>query len=530
MSRGVVDALTRGADPAEPLSPDVVVRARSRIAVARRRRASWWAGGSVALLAAAALAVGTWAAPPEAPAAAATPAPSETADPLPAVLHAEDLAATIEPRTRGVEPEDRRQAGLLCNLDDVPPESAGPGATVGTSCGAVWMGDEQMLRLEAGATTVTAYTSGDTSLVTVGWVVTNVGRTSLQLDPAGTVVSLVTDPDAVATSVTRSGLTQVARSLWESDGLRGTVLTQGAATSGSSLSDSWILGPGESASGEAIFVTAGEGPSMRVADVATRRATPTITVHVPVVPLGAPAGSLLILEAEGIHPAVVDGVSADTLAEVGVPRVVGEPPREDAQAALLCDVPESLAEGRALAIAGDFSSTYATAEASCLPLWVPGPVLTDSDDVTIVRDEGAPDDTAQMRVVWGVTNSSTATVRLQNLSLLIEALPSQARHEGSELTRLGDTIVTESSAWLPDNRRAALLSTQAFGFTMDSGTAYGAESTLFPGMLTSIDAVDADAIVDSIGGQGAATALAELPFLLTPTRVLILEVPLIPAG
>ncbi|WP_345379561.1 hypothetical protein [Demequina sediminis] len=520
----MVDALTRGADPAEPLSPDVVVRARSRIAAARRRRASWWAGGSVALLAIAAVAVGTWAAPPVVPAAAATPTPSETADPLPAVLHAEDLMAMSEPRTRGVEPEGPRQAGLVCNLDDVPPESARPGATAGTPCDAVWVGEDMLLRLEPEATTATTYVVGDASQVRVMWVVRNAGSIPLQLDPAGAVASLVADPGSVATSGSQSGLTQVASSLWQDDHHRSTVLTRGAATSDSSLDDSWILQPGEYASGEATFITERDDPVSRVIDAATRFTMPTLSVQIPVVPLGAPAGSMILLEVESQLVTVDPGTAGDTLASMGVPRRLGEEPRADAQAALLCEISDALVEGRTLAIAGEFSS-YSAEESSCTPLWVPGPIFVDGGGLDVVGDELATPDATSQRLVWTVENRSTWTVLTENFSLLVEAAPASPRPDGDVLSRLGDTVVTESSAWMADGRRAVMLSSQAWRFGMEPGSMFGAESTLFPGMLTSTDVVDVDELVESLNGDGAATALIELPLLGTPTQVLVLEVP-----
>jgi len=94
------------------------------------------------------------------------------------------------------------------------------------------------------------------------------------------------------------------------------------------------------------------------------------------------------------------------------------------------------------------------------------------------------------------------------------------------LTRLGDTIVTQTSAWLPDGRRVALLSTQAYQFEMEPGSSLGMESTLFPGMLTSDQPVDAGFLVRSLGDAGVATVLTELPLFADPSRVLILETPL----
>lgn len=524
MSRGVVDALTRGADPAAALSPDVVVRARSRIAAARRRRASWWAGGSVTLLAAAALAVGTWAQPAQIPAAAASPTPSETPAARPSILRAEDLAAAMEPRARAVEPDSVRQAGLLCPLDGLPPGSLD--SAVGTSCGSVWMGEGRLLRLDESFTRATAYSFGDSSVVMVTWMAVNSGPVPIALDPAGAVVSLVTDPGAVTDTAYQSGFTQVASSLWLGDQQRMTVLTAGAAVAGSSLSDVWVLAPGESASGEATFVSHSDTPLTQVADIAAGRAEATVVVQIPVVPAASPAANVLLVEAEHELADVPAGLSGDVLAADGVPRAMGEPVPDGAQAAMLCEIPEALREDRELAQDGQLTSSGDSAESVCAPLWVPGPVFADHEGTTIVTDEGAPEDTTRTRVLWSVDHKAHATVLTDNWSLLIEGVASEVRTEGSALTRLGDTIVTQTSAWLPDGRRVALLSTQAYRFEMEPGSSLGMESTLFPGMLTSDQPVDAGFLVRSLGDAGVATVLTELPLFADPSRVLILETPL----
>jgi hypothetical protein len=437
--------------------------------------------------------------------------------------------AGTAPRTRGVEPDDARQAGLLCDLGDVPPEAAGVGATAGASCAAVWAGEGGILRLDQGATTATIYAVDDTSRLAVTWVVRNTGGIPIQLDPAGAVVSLVTDPGTVATSGSQFGLTQVASSLWQSDQRRSSVLTRGAATSDSSLDDSWILHPGEQESGEATFVITGEGPTARVIELVTQRAVPTLSVQIPVVPLGAPLDTVMLIEVEDTFTSVEPGMSGDFLADLGVPRTRGEDPRDDAQAALLCEISDALVEGRTLAIAGERSSTYSAEESSCTPLWVPGPIFVDGGGLDVVSDvvgdELATPDATSQRLVWTVENRSTWTVLTENFSLLVEAAPASPRPDGDVLSRLGDTVVTESSAWMADGRRAVMLSSQAWRFGMEPGSMFGAESTLFPGMLTSTDVVDVDALVESLNGDGAATALIELPLLGTPTQVLVLEVP-----
>ncbi|MDN4476953.1 hypothetical protein QQX09_13925 [Demequina sp. SYSU T00192] len=420
------------------------------------------------------------------------------------IIHAEELLRGAASRIRPADRTPARQPAVVCRgtTDQDRPKP----------CRALWVGDAPLLVLDQEETRLTFYMTEDTLRVDVRWALRNASSRSMLVDHGDLLVALVTDPDAVSTAAKIDDRTFRGDSLWADD--RERIALDGERRSLERLY------PGGTMRGWTTF-SVPAAPASREAlwDIATRAAAGTLTVQI-----GIPhergvtqPSTALIAEASMPVGRIDQAIAADhLLTSFTTPRARGEEAGSGRQAALLCDVPR----GMRSSTFENYSIPYQARQVPCAPGWVDGPVLADTG--TAELRAGTPADT----LVWDVTNVSGRTLQLSRLQLMIEPDPDGLRARGDGLTLLGTAAVTPSSAWLASGRRTAWLTNVFYDYPLHAGATLGGRDRLFPGMLSSGTIVDADAIVGSLADGGRATAIAAVPFLDDPSRVLLLETPL----
>ncbi|WP_062467626.1 hypothetical protein [Demequina maris] len=509
MSAALLRALEPEAEPGNEACAAISARATARIRRRRRLRLAGYAAASAGLLTiAGAVAVvgGSEPGDDQAGAGADTPA-AQASQPGTGVIYAEELLSGAASRIRVSDSAPDRQAAVACR-ETTEPDSAAP-------CRALWVGDLPLLAVDPDETLMTLHATDHLVRVDIRWTVRNVGYRPLLLDRGDLMVGLVTDPDRVTEATTVADETYRGVSLWADDRER-----LALNLDRSSLER---LEPGSAMRGWATFTA--EAPAADTAadplwDLAAGATAGTLTVQVGI-PHSRQADPLtadVIAEASMTVDEFAHAIAADHLTASFRPRERGEAAGAGRQAALLCDVPK----GMRSSTFENYNIPYQARQVACDPGWVDGLVLADTG--TSELRAGTPADT----LVWDVTNVSGQTVQLSRLQVLIEPDPDGLRARGDGLTLLGTAVVTPSSAWLVNGRRTAWLTNVFYDYPLLAGATIGGRDRLFPGMLSSDTIVDVDEIVGSLADGGRATAIAAVPFLDDPSRVLLLETPLDP--
>ncbi|WP_062463949.1 hypothetical protein [Demequina soli] len=488
------------------------IRERAVVRVRRRRRlgagAYALAGLALAGLAAATI-VHADAGDPARVAASSTHAAPVARTAHPTVLHSQDLVGTGVPRERDQYPGFIAQPAIVCT---------GPARTDALApCPAVWVGDRALLRIDPGRSTVTAYRAGGHARVAIDWTATNVGTTALALEADDAVAALLTHPtrNAGTERIVAHG-TYRGGSLWVADDSR-------LARHVDALSRT-VVAAGDTVSGTAVFdadqPVAGAPPDA-VWDTVTAAARATLTLEIGVAPAGSSPGYALMLETSMSLSIPPLGVSADTLVPSWSPRTRGEAAPTDAQAALLCDVPR----GMRSSAYENYHVPLRAEQVACEPGWVAGPVVVDDGTLRVIP--GTPEPSVE----WSARNATGRTLLVARTALMLEPRPAGVRRTGDTLSLLGSVVVTPSSAWLRDGRRLAWLSNVTFDMSVAGGTRLAGQDALYPGLLSSGQIVDVDAVAAALASRGAATVVTAVPFLADRSRVLILETPLVlPSG
>jgi|GEM_PF-3165641 len=503
MSTPLLAALAREADEGRSAGPDGAEAIRSRVrARVRRRRVGAIAGYAAASLAVAGAVVINLNVDYTAPPRATEPPVVLDAAERRAGWDADALLADSASRSRTADAATERQAALACD------RTAAPGEAV--PCAALWVADRPLVRIDPEQTRVTARVGADVVRIDVRWALRNVSARWMLVDQADALVALVTEPSSRASAPEVTHGTVGARSLWSDDRHRFAHNVERR-----SLAE---LAPGAALRRWDTFVVArpvpGE-PADPLWDVATGASDATLTIHMGLAREEGTEWSTLVLDASLPLDQIERALAADSLAASFRPRARGEETPADAQAALLCTVPEEL---RASTFE-DFAIPLESQPQACDAGWVDGPVLADAGVSTVIPGEVADS------VAWSIVNTSGSMIQVTRTYLQVEAAPARVRG-GDTLTQLGTAVVTPSSAWRADGRRLGWLSNVRVDLPLEPGSIVGGGAQLFPGMLGSNTIVDVDAIAAALRREGTVTAVAAVPFVEDTSRVLLLETPL----
>ncbi|WP_062522653.1 hypothetical protein [Demequina silvatica] len=506
MTAALVDALDPDGDEVatEPACAATTARATRRIRTRRRLRLAG-IGAVAAVLVAVTGAVALTVPAPLPPPAAREEPDVMASHPGTGVVYAEELLRGAGSRIRTSDHPDPRQAALACRDSTT--------SSTLTTCRALWVTDGPLVALDGDATLATLHVTDRLVRLDVRWSVRNVGVRPLLIDRADLAVAILTDPDGVADPVPRRSRPVIAASLWADD--RSRVALNREASSLERIE------PGSAMRGWATFTAAAPragqagDPLWGLAD-STTAATLTVQAGIPQSRTAPATTADVIVETSMALEDVNPAIAADHLLASFRPRARGEATPDHAQAAMLCDVPR----GMRSSTFENYNIPYQAREVSCEAGWVDGPVLADAGTAEV-----RPGTPASV-VVWDVTNASGATLQVSRLQLLLEGAAGGTRARGDGLTLLGTAAVTPSSAWLADGRRLGWLTNAFYDYPLIPDATVGGRDQLFPGVLSSGVIVGEDAILEALYGDGRATAVATVPFLDDPSRVMLLETPL----
>ncbi|WP_062291042.1 hypothetical protein [Demequina phytophila] len=506
MTAELLDALEPAADldGEDRACTAIATSAAHRITRRRRLRLAGFGAAAAILLAVAGAVALT--APRELPPSTEPAEPDVMASqPGSGVVYAEELLRGAASRLRTADGSALRQEALACRERT--------DASTPVPCRAVWVGDTPFLELDPEMTLATLHVTDRLVRLDVRWTVRNTGVRPLLLDRADLAVAVLTDPDGVADPVADQATDALTSSWWADDRSRLALNREAQSLE--------RIEPGSAMRGWATFTAAAprngaaRDPLWDVAD-GVAATTLTLQVGIPHTRTADPTAADVIVESSMPLTDINPAIAADHLLETFRPRARGGATPADAQAALLCDVPRSMRSSTF----ENYNIPYLARQVACEPGWVDGPVLVDAGTAEV-----RPGTPASV-VVWDVANASGATLQVSRLQLLLEGRADTVRAGGDGLTLLGTAAVTPSSAWLADGRRLGWLSNAFYDYPLIPDAVVGGRDQLFPGMLSSGEIVGEDVIIEALYGGGRATAVATVPFLDDPSRVILLETPL----
>lgn len=485
MSRDLIESLARGAEHGAELFPDrvdgVVAPARSRVRRARTMRGAALGAVAGAVVVAGAIGVLSLGATDAGPGPAATgPSAGPNTDGAPSTdpITGEDLLADSSPRSVGVDSDSpgRRQAAVVCT-----PTAAELEQALGTTCGAVWVWSSPILETWASPTQVTVERSGDSATVAIEWAAESRASRPLAVGGAGVTVGLEVEPDTVSGSVSMTvgddGSAMAGASLWATETTR-RVLYSAAPTDATPVDAHGFL-----QGGSTIVVSA--PPAGTATDplwdliAADDGGTVTMTLQVPVTSDDG-SGTVVYLETSVELELPRATVHAEELLSPTTSRTRDDEPRDDAQAAAVCDVPGGVPE-----VTDEITFGEPT---DCAAVWVEGGALVELTDWSITPGALGGNGTLD----WSITNVSGAPLAIDPASLTA-SLPGAAPVDGP-VTADESGLAWEGSLWAPDGTLRMSVSQAGYSLVLQPGMSLSGGGTRVTSELAELIGDDPSAI------------------------------------